>query len=145
MNRPEQLFHQSVAQYLAAILPPEVVFTTVGHGGGGRVRGALLKSMGVLPGVPDIMICWLERACRDPIYGWRDDAPAIFWLELKSTKGRLSPAQQMFRERVLALGHCWALCRTLEQVEAALRSAGVPVRGHSFLKSGAVKLEMSDV
>jgi hypothetical protein len=130
--KPEQVLHQAVAGYLAAVLAPEVVWTTIGHGGGGRVRGALLKSMGVLPGVPDIYLTWNTYALCVPRTGF---------IELKAAKGRLSPAQEAFRERVMAFGHSWALCRDLLAVQAALKLWRAPVRTHRILESGALRVE----
>lgn len=138
---PEQVLQISVAQYLRTVLAPEVVWTAIGHGGGGRTRGALLKAMGLLPGVADIVIYW--HAQKFHFHQVPVDLPAIGHIELKSTKApkKPPPMQDAFAQRVLALGHHHAVCRSLDAVAASLALWGVPMRPHHFLKSGAVKLE----
>ena len=106
-GNPEQIFHQSVAQYLAAVLPPEVLWTTIGHGGGGKVRGALLKSMGVLPGVADVL------AFHDGKF---------FAMELKSAEGKLTEAQSNFLSAIEAAGGYTAVCKTLDRALACLEA-----------------------
>lgn len=138
----ERALQSAAAQYFAAILDPAKVlwFHPMNEGKRGPMARADFALGGGLAGLPDWQLSWVSII--DP--GRFGIGLSVLFIELKSTKGRLSPAQQAFKERVLALGHHWALCRTLEQVQAALRSAGAPVRGHSFLASGAVKMEMSD-
>ena len=114
MKRLEQQFQQSVAAYLERVLPPDVFWTAVGHGGGGRVRGAILKSMGVRPGVPDLIFLYRGR---------------FLAIELKSAKGRVSPAQSECMRLIVAAGGIWASARTLDDVERILVAFGVPMKG----------------
>ena len=58
------------------------------------------------------------------LYKWQ---PPI-WLELKSAGGKLSKAQELCRKDLVAAGCCWALVRTLDDVERALKRFGVPLR-----------------
>ena len=71
----------------------------------GAKRQAILVGMGVHPGFADLVI----------LCGGR-----VLFLELKSLKGRLSPAQEAFRDAVLAQGFGWALVRTLDDALGAL-------------------------
>jgi len=52
----------------------------------------------------------------------------MLFLELKSLKGRLSPAQEAFRDAVLAQGFGWALVRTLDDALRALADHGFTTR-----------------
>ena len=113
MKRPEQALHQQVAQFLAWALPDDAWFTTIGHGGGGLLRGKILHGMGVKPGVPDILV----------VSGGR----AIF-VELKAQKGTVSPAQKACISALYEAGSHVHLARNLDQVIAALRTEGVPLR-----------------
>lgn len=113
MNRPEQSLHRAVAQYLEVALDPRIPWTTIGHGGGGKVRGAILKSMGVKPGWPDIMIFL---------------GPQTIFLELKSPKGATSAHQKMLHMHLRARGAFVAICRSVEEVEDVLCDRGLPVR-----------------
>lgn len=113
---PEFKFHESVAQYLKLALPSEYPWSSIGHGGGGRTRGALLQRLGLRPGVPDILI-WV------PPYG------RTIGLELKRPKGgRTSPAQIEFGGALRRAGGVVYLCNTLAKVEYVLRQENISLR-----------------
>ena len=114
MRRTEQGFQQAVAVYLDRVLPPGVFGTAVGHGGGGKVRGAILKSMWVRPGVPDLIFVYRGR---------------FIGIELKSPTGRVSPAQKSCMEQIVAAGGTWASARSLDDVERILVAFGIPLKG----------------
>lgn len=109
----EAELHRAVAKYLAHALPLRCVWTTVGHGGGGRVRGAHLKAAGVRAGWPDVQLCWDGR---------------LLCVELKAPKGRVSDAQRACHDDLIAAGAGVAVCRSIADVEAALREWGIPLR-----------------
>ena len=71
----------------------------------GARRQAILVGMGVHPGFADLIVLCDGR---------------VLFLELKSLKGRLSPAQEAFRDAVLAQGFGWALVRSLDDALGAL-------------------------
>lgn len=75
-------------------------------------NGARLRR-GCLPGTPDTYIFWQG---------------VTLWLERKAADGRLEPAQEAFRDAVLANKGHWAAPRSTEDVEAACRAAGIPLR-----------------
>lgn len=79
----------------------------------GARKQAILVGMGVYPGFADLVILWEGRA---------------LFLELKSPKGRLTPAQEAFRDTVLAQGFGWALVRTLDDALGALADHGFTTR-----------------
>lgn len=79
----------------------------------GAKRQAILVGMGVQPGFADLII----------LCGGR-----VLFLELKSLKGRLSPAQEAFRDAVLAQGFGWALIRSLDDALGALADHGFTTR-----------------
>ena len=120
-GQPEFRFHCDVADYLDKALPASCWWTTFPSGGGGKVRGGKLKAVGLKAGVPDIMILH-----RD---GTRFQ---ILWLELKAPNGRLSPAQAVFVRAMYSFQPSvgFAVCRTLEDVEAACVDAEIPMRAH---------------
>ena len=55
-------------------------------------------------------------------------AGRVLFLELKSLKGRLSPAQEAFRDAVTAQGFGWALIRSLDDALGALADHGFTTR-----------------
>jgi hypothetical protein len=75
-------------------------------------NGARLRR-GCLPGTPDTYILWNN---------------VTLWLERKTGTGSLGPGQDAFRDALRANGGHWALVRTTEDVEAACRLAGIPLR-----------------
>lgn len=79
----------------------------------GACKQAILVGMGVYPGFADLVVL-----C---------EGSALF-LELKSPKGRLTPAQEAFRDTVLAQGFGWALVRTLDDALGALADHGFTTR-----------------
>ena len=79
----------------------------------GAKRQAILVGMGVHPGFADLIIL-----CEGE----------VLFLELKSLKGRLSPAQEAFRDAVIAQGFAWALVRSLDDALGALADHGFTTR-----------------
>ena len=76
-----------------------------------------LKRMGATGGLPDIGI---------------DYQGHIYWLELKRAKGAyLSPTQAHTHKRLEAAGSPVSVCRSLEDVEAALLRAGIPIKART--------------
>jgi hypothetical protein len=111
---PEYDFHRTVMTYLNHALPNNVLPFHPANGGYRRASEAgRLKSMGVVPGLPDVGIVHQGK---------------VIWLELKAKRGRLSPAQAYCHQRLEAAGSPVSVCKTLEDVEAALVRAGIPVK-----------------
>lgn len=73
------MFLVSFLRKIAALGAPLFMVFHVGNGGQSRARGSLFKLLGVLAGVPDLVIVTHGRV--------------IFW-ELKLAKGTLSEAQK---------------------------------------------------
>lgn len=115
---PEERLHRAVADYLRVVLDPSVVWSTFPSGGGGRVRGAKLKAMGLRAGMPDIMIWWLAPS----------GAALCLGIELKAGKNGMTAAQ---RETFLSLegvGCPVHVARSIDDVRDVLRAWGVPTR-----------------
>tara|TARA_R110002073_G_scaffold11117_21_gene51436 strand:+ start:2059 stop:2481 length:423 start_codon:yes stop_codon:yes gene_type:complete len=115
---PEADLQRAVVQALRVALPRTAIIHHCANevtepGPRGARRQAILVGMGVNPGVADLMVLCEGR---------------VLFLELKSTKGRLSPAQAGFRDAVMAQGHGWALVRSLEDALGALAEHGFTTR-----------------
>lgn len=75
-------------------------------------EGAIFKAMGVLAGVPDLIIAW----------------PGIIAaIELKVNKGSASKDQLEVQERMKAIGWHVYEARSLDQFQLVLRNLDVPV------------------
>lgn len=114
----EAALHKSVADYLRRALKPPTIWTTIGHGGGGKIRGAQLKAMGVQKGWPDIVVMTPNEDISQTI---------VVGIELKSRKGTMSPEQKAMREAFMATWAWYFKATSVEQVETFLHAAKVPL------------------
>lgn len=129
-KQPEQEFQSAVAVYLDLALKPPTVWSAIGHGGGGGLRGAILKGMGVKAGMPDVLVLHPDRG-RTVVLG----------LELKAPRGRISPDQIDMGRAFIGMNATYSVCRALEEVQRAIRRAGIPlharVAGESQVRAAA--------
>jgi hypothetical protein len=116
VRRPEQALHLAAAQYLRLALRPPTVWSTFPAGGGGRVRGAILKAAGMAAGWPDILV--LHPALGRTI---------VCGLELKAGKGRPSAAQVAMAAQFSDADAGYEFCWSLEDVQHALRIHRIPL------------------
>lgn len=113
-NHPEQDFQISLVLLLNVILTPRTRFFAVPNGGWRtRTEAAILKAMGVKPGVVDIVLISEGRA-----YG----------LELKDERGRLSDAQIDEQDRLRGAGMIIGIARTIDEAIAFLKANDIPLR-----------------
>ncbi len=117
-KRPEQGLHIAVAQFLRVALRPPTFWTSIDHASGmkaGKLAGALRKARGVKAGLPDILVM------KDSIN------TCVIGIELKATKGSLSPAQTDMATRFAECNAHYRVARSVEDVDFILRSFGVPL------------------
>ena len=117
-STPEADIQRTIVSLLRAVLPKGSIVhhaaNEIAAGGrAGHVRQAILVGMGVHPGFADLVVLSQGR---------------VLFLEVKSAKGRLRPAQESFRDEVMKQGFGWALVRSVDDALAALRQHGVPTR-----------------
>ena len=115
---PEADLQRAVVQALRFALPRTAIIHHCANevtepGPRGAKRQAILVGMGVHPGFADLMVLCDGR---------------VLFLELKSQKSKLSPAQELFRDAALAQGHSWALVRSLDDALGALADHGFTTR-----------------
>ena len=110
----EDDLHRSVVQFLRIALPDDAVFYHVPNGGQRHNKAAArLVGLGVRAGVPDLAIVHHGRA---------------LFIELKTRTGRLSAAQKQMMQKLIHCGAEVMACRSVRDVEAALRECGVHLR-----------------
>jgi hypothetical protein len=111
---PEEKIHAAVVELLRwAIAPGWIAYHPANgewRGPHGKKVGARLKALGVLPGVPDLIL-------------WAPGGMA-HGLEIKSRTGRLSVAQKAFRANCDAYGRPYAVARSLDEAAAILAAWG---------------------
>ncbi len=102
----ERELHSFTADLLRRAVRPGVLWLHIANEGARSPRtGAYLKRMGMRPGAADFLIVRYGHA---------------YFLELKTAKGRLSPAQDAFRWDSFDAGCPYAICRTPEAVQKTL-------------------------
>jgi len=107
VNRPEQSLHIAAVHFLRHALPEQVVFLHPANGGKRTTReAALFKAMGQLAGASDLLFFMPDGR--------------VHALEFKADSGRLTDMQLEFQRRIEALGCPYAVCRSLDEVEATL-------------------------
>jgi hypothetical protein len=112
MLNAETRFHIECAGWLDWALPPDAAWTTFPAGGGGEIRGYVLRQMGLKPGWPDIQIVYRGR---------------YFGIELKAKKGTLQDSQVECHQLLIRCGVMpVAVVRTLDALKAALTAYGIP-------------------
>lgn len=75
----------------------------------GRVTAAILKAEGALAGVSDIILLFPAGTCP------------FLCIEMKTPKGRQSPAQKEFQNNVEAVGGRYALVRSFDEFVSLIR------------------------
>lgn len=118
MKRPKSLqpsehkLQVALFDFWAVAGKPGIEMRAIPNGEKRHIRVATrLKAEGVRRGTPDIFVCLPEGK--------------VAWLEMKTKSGSLSPEQKQFRDAVTALGHRWAMARTLDEAIEHLGKWGV--------------------
>lgn len=108
----ERDFQAVAMEYLDMALPAWAVATAFPAGGGGKMRGAMLKKMGLKTGWPDIQI--LVRASA---FDSMRPASRFIGFELKREIGGIVDlAQTAMHGRILMAGGIVYVARTLDEI-----------------------------
>jgi len=110
----EESLQIAVADYLRLAAPSLLWFHVANERKCTPQRGAKLKRLGVLAGVPDLVFVLANGQVR--------------FIELKAGRGRLTDKQAEFFEAALILATPCATARSVEEVAAILRGWGVQLR-----------------
>lgn len=123
-QRLEQALHAAVAQYLSAALRGPTWWTTFPAGGGGKLRGALLRQAGMKAGVPDILVL-------HPRVG---GGTTVIGIELKAGRGRMSQVQGATHSDLTLCNVRCRVARSIEDVQRILELEGVPLFARTWAK-----------
>jgi VRR-NUC domain-containing protein len=111
MKRPEQIIHKAVVAHLNARAEPRVFFWHTPNGGKrGIVEAKIFKALGVIAGVPDLIIL---------------KAGELYALELKASKGRITPAQNRVMDRLTDCGASVAIAHSIDEALITLEVWGI--------------------
>lgn len=107
---PEDSLQQAVVQYIRLQYPHVLAFHVPNGGKRGKWEASRLKKQGVLAGVSDILIFWLGGHGA---------------IELKAGRNTTTPQQDYFGDRWEWAGGHYKVCRSVDEVAAALKDWGV--------------------
>lgn len=110
----ERIIHTAIVDYLNAVLPDSHLTVHLYNNPRSAAAGAAAKRMGMLAGVPDLMI--IRPLGR------------IVFIEVKKEGGRLNPAQIAFRLYCRQWGVPHAVCRSIDDVREFLAEIGIETK-----------------
>ena len=110
MKNPEYHLQCNIYEMLKMVLKKNALMTCFPSGGGGKVRGARLKRMGLVPGWPDIQIIYQGK-----YYG----------IEVKTSKGVLSPNQKTLHDSLINQGAKVAVVKSVAEAVDQARGWGI--------------------
>jgi hypothetical protein len=114
LRNPEDRLQEAVCIYLKAQYPQTVFYSIPNGSNKTRHEQHLFKATGLTPGVPDLCIA-------KPAYGF--GGKTLYhglYIELKTPKGRLSPAQKEMILRLETNGYLVEVCRSLDEAMAVI-------------------------
>lgn len=108
-GNPEHKLQVALCDYLRIAGRPDLHWFAVPNGGHRHIAEASrLKAEGVRSGTPDL--CFMLPNGK------------VAWLEMKTAKGTLGPAQKEFRDIAKRLGHHWGVAKTVDEALGFLTS-----------------------
>ncbi|MDB5607811.1 MAG: hypothetical protein JWP25_4711 [Bradyrhizobium sp.] len=130
MKRPEQEIHKTVVSHLNARAEPRVFWFHPPNGGKRSVVEAkIFKALGVIAGVPDLIIL---------------KAGEVFGLELKATRGVLTPSQRLVHAAMREAGAKTAVAHSLDEALVTLEVWGILKRSVNSPRSEQLKEARGD-
>jgi hypothetical protein len=99
----ESRMQRACIRWFRAQYPGYILFAIPNGGKRGEVEGGILKGEGVLAGVADLFLS-MPSGRYSGLY-----------IEIKTPKGRHSPAQKDFEKRVVMSGYAYVICRSVEE------------------------------
>lgn len=118
-SNPEGILHRAVVKHLEQRCLDGVLWFHVPNGGKRGIREAVnFKRMGVLPGIPDLVMLAPTE------YGH----PYIYTMEFKAPGKRLSERQLEVRSRLDSMGVFTAVCDSVDAAIRVLEAWGI-IRG----------------
>jgi hypothetical protein len=119
VRRPRDLnaearIQAAIVEWIRVAAPSVLAFAVPNGGLRTKAEAARMRWTGVLAGVPDLAVI----------------APGgrVFFLEVKTDAGRLSPDQHAIHDHLIALGTPAAIVRSVDDARLAFGMWGIPTR-----------------
>ena len=109
-SHEESRIQRNCVEWFFKQYPDGLLFAIENGGKRSKTEGAILKGMGIMPGVSDLCLAHKKTGKKfdDPDYG-------ALYIEIKTPTGRQSKSQIAFEKNVLANGYDYKLCRSLDE------------------------------
>jgi hypothetical protein len=111
---PETRLHSAAVRYLRTVCPDCLTWHVANGGKRSPETARLMKSLGVLPGVFDLVLL--------------APGPRTFFLEAKAEQGKLSEDQQWFKGELIKMGFSYVVFRSLDDIRDFIVQNGIPNR-----------------
>jgi hypothetical protein len=121
MRHPEAALQRQIVGYLTWALAPPAMFTSFPAGGGGQMRGMILKGTGLRAGMPDLMFLYDSRTWFIELKTEKDTIRKV-------RKGVLSKVQKDTHADLLAARQVVETARNLDEVKELLALWAIPTR-----------------
>jgi hypothetical protein len=113
-NNREAREQAGIVSYIRTVAPDLVVFHVPNGGWRTGAEAARFRWLGVLAGIPDLCIVGRDGAVR--------------FIEIKAQGGRLSEAQRVMRDRLVAMGVPYVVARSIDDVRRVFAIWGIETR-----------------
>ena len=115
--RGENAIQAAIMEYLRLTLPASCFAFHVNNTPRNSIHGARLKHLGLVAGVPDIVVLRSPGLCA--------------FIEVKTAKGTLSNSQKAFRDWCAENGFPFAVVRGVGDVQAFLTDMNIPLKARA--------------
>ena len=110
----EARIQAAIVEWVRTVAPGLIAFHVPNGGYRTKAEAARMKWVGVLAGVPDVVVLGLDGRC---------------WLiEVKAPGGSLSPEQCVIRDRCVALRIPFVVAKSIDDVRQAFKVWGIETR-----------------
>jgi hypothetical protein len=110
----EAKIQHSIMEWIRTVAPELLTFHCPNGGFRTKSEAARMKWVGVLAGIPDIIVMGRDGRC------WT--------IEVKTERGVLSPEQRAIRDRLIAMRIPYVVAKSIDDVRLAFKHWGIATR-----------------
>lgn len=106
-------------------VPEILLFKIMNEGGRGPIVGSIMKAEGLRTGAPDLMLAVSQGVCSANMDAIDGEWFYGLFIEMKKSKGVVSPEQEVFHELLTAQGYkcvvCYSTAEAIDQITKYLK------------------------